>query len=131
MPEPSATSANSPGANARIRQRIGNPEARGRRQRTITWILLAAIGMLLVNAIVGENGYLATVQARQEEAALAQAVADLRQQNQRLLEERERLEHDPSAVEDAARRELGMIRPGEAVVIVREDARGTTPRPAR
>lgn len=120
MPEPSSTTASGPGAKARIRQRIGDPGAHVRRQRTITWILLAAIGMLLVNAIVGENGYLATVQARQEEAALAQAVTRLRQQNQLLLEERERLEHDEAAIEEAARRELGMIRPGEAVVIVRE-----------
>lgn len=119
------------GPSGRIRQRIGDPDARSRRQRTITWILLAAVGILLVNAIVGENGYMATVQARREEAILARAVASLRIENQHLQRERQRLETDPSAIEDAARRELGMIRPGESVVIVKETpAVAPTPVPA-
>ena len=107
-------------ASGRIRQRIGDPDARARRQRTITWILLAGVGILLVNSLVGENGYMATVQARREEAALMRAVASLRVENQRLQRERERLDSDPSAVEEAARRQLGMIRPGESVIVVQE-----------
>jgi cell division protein FtsB len=100
------------------RARPGAADARDRRQRTITWILLAAVGILLVNALVGENGYLATVQARQEEALLAHAVAGLRIENQNLKAERERLQNDPVAIEEAARRDLGMLRPGEAVVVI-------------
>lgn len=122
------------GQAGRARQRIGSADARDRRQRTITWILLAAVGILLVNALVGENGYLATVQARQEEAIIANAVARLRLENQQLKAERERLQDDPAAIEEAARRELGMLRPGEAIVVVQDapnvpDAPPPTPAP--
>lgn len=104
----------------RIRERIGAPDARARRRRTITWILLSAIGVLLINALVGENGYLAKLRAGREEAALTHAVARLRIENRQLQEERQRMQSDPATVEDAARRVLGVIRPGETVVIVRD-----------
>lgn len=120
MPDSPRTPSNGTGSAGRIRQRIGDPDARGRRQRTITWILLAAVGVLLVNAIIGENGYLSTVQARQEEAVLAHAVARVRTENQHLQTDRKQLQDDPRAIEEAARRELGMVRPGEAVVIVQK-----------
>jgi cell division protein FtsB len=73
---------------------------------------------------VGENGYLATVRARRDNAALAASVAKLRLANQDLKEEVRRLKEDPSALEDAARRELGLIKPGETLVII-HDARPT------
>lgn len=76
--------------------------------------------MLLVNALVGENGYLARLQAEREEAALTSALARLRIENRELQEERRRLQSDPAAVEETARRMLGMIRPGETVIIVRD-----------
>ena len=118
LPSPAVTRDSA--AAGRIRRRIGAHDARDKRQRRIMWALLAAIGVLLVNSLVGENGYLATLRAGQEEAALLSAVARVRVENQRLQSERVQLETDPEAVKDAARRELGVIYPGETVFIVQD-----------
>lgn len=73
----------------------------------------------MVHALVGENGYLATLRARREYDAVQAEVLRLQTENRELREQARRLKDDPAAVEDAARRELGLIRPGETLVIVR------------
>jgi cell division protein FtsB len=86
----------------------------------LTWILLAGAGALLINAIVGENGYVATLQLERSEAAMTRELALTRLENQRLKSDRERLQTDPEALEETIRRELGFIRPGEVAVIVHD-----------
>jgi cell division protein FtsB len=109
-----------PPATPRARRRLRTAEeTRERRRRHLTIGLSVALCALLVNSIVGENGYLATVRYRAEEAELARAVARLRRENQSLQEQRRRLAEDPAALEEAARRSLGFIRPGETLLIVR------------
>lgn len=76
----------------------------------------------MVNALVGENGYLATLRADREYAALEADLATVRQQNQQLRHDIERMRDDPTALEEVARRDQGLIRPGETVVIVKEPA---------
>ena len=49
-----------------------------------------------------------------------QALADVRTDNARLREEARRLQEDPSAIEDLARRELGLIKPGEKLFILKD-----------
>jgi cell division protein FtsB len=107
-------------ATPRARRRLRSAEdTRDRRRRRVTYGLSLVLSALLVNSIVGENGYLATVRYRAEQAELERAVARVRRQNQDLQEERRRLTEDPAALEEAARRSLGLIRPGETLVIVR------------
>jgi cell division protein FtsB len=91
-----------------------------RRRKRITLGLSLALCVLLVNSIVGENGYLATLRIRQEKADLEATVAALRRQNQQLQGAGNRLDADSSALEEEARRSLGMIRPGETLIIYRE-----------
>ena len=91
--------------------------------------LSVALCALLVNAIVGENGYLAVLRVRAVQSELEASVAALRHENQRLLQESRRLTTDPAALEETARRSLGVIRPGETLVIVR-DATPADPPPA-
>jgi len=98
----------------------GAQEVRDRRRRYATVGLSVALTILLVNALVGENGYLATVRVRAEQAQLEAVVANLRIENQRLQRDRERLLSDPTALEETARRSLGLIKPGETLVIVRD-----------
>ena len=43
-----------------------------------------------------------------------------RAENARLREEVRRLEEDPAAIEEIARRDLGLIRPGEKLFIVKD-----------
>ena len=107
-------------ATRRARRRLRSAEdTRNRRRRRITLGLSFALCVLVVNSIVGDNGYLATVRYRAEEAELKAAVGRLREDNQRLQNERKRLTNDPAALEAAVRQSLGFIRPGETLLIVR------------
>ena len=64
---------------------------------------------------------------RQEQAALATALAKVRLENQQMRDEIRRMhEHPAAAMEEAARRELGLIRPGETLVIIRDAHPATT-----
>ena len=60
------------------------------------------------------------VQARRQYDELATTIARERADNARLREEARRLREDPAAIEDAARRDLGLIRPGERVFIIKD-----------
>jgi cell division protein FtsB len=106
----------------RRRPRLG-AEARDHRRRVLGYLLLAGAGVLMVNALVGENGYLAGLRARRDYNAVMTDLVKIRLENQQLREQARRLKDDPSAIEDSARRELGLIRPGETLVIIRDAAK--------
>jgi cell division protein FtsB len=119
-------------ATRRARRRLRSAEdTRNRRRRHLTLGLSIALSVLVVNSIVGDTGYLATVRHRAEQAELEAAVARLRLENQRLQHERQRLSKDPAALEEAARRSLGLIRPGETLLIVRPATPAASVPPAR
>ena len=81
----------------------------------------------MVDALVGERGFLAMRRASRYYDALSAAVTQKREENGRLTEEVRRLQDDPDAIEELARRELGLIRPGEKVFIVKDLKSPTTP----
>jgi cell division protein FtsB len=98
----------------------GQPRRRSR--RILKSVFLLAGCVLVIDALVGDKGLLAMIQARQEFRNLEQSLADVRAENARLRDEARRLREDPSAVEDLARRELGLIKPGEKLFIIRDVA---------
>ncbi len=77
-------------------------------------------GAVFVDAIVGERGLLATLRARDQYAAEVAALERQRAENARLQERLERLTSDPAAIEEIARGELGLMRPGEKLFIVKD-----------
>ena len=83
-------------------------------------MFLAAGCVLVIDALVGDKGLLAMIQARQEFRALVQSLAEVRAENTRLRDEARRLREDPQAVEDLARRELGLMKPGEKLFIIKD-----------
>ena len=76
--------------------------------------------VLVALALVGERGLIQTVKARRDFEQVTDAIDDLRQENRRLRTVAERLRRDRSAIEDLARGELGLLRPGEQLFIVTE-----------
>ena len=83
-------------------------------------LVLPLVTMLLVaNAVVGERGLIALLRANTAHARLQQIIDTLRADNSRLHRYAEALTDEPRFIEDLARRELGMISPGEQLVIVR------------
>ena len=83
-------------------------------------LLLFVTVVLVVDALVGERGLVETMRARRLARAQASRLAALKVENQRLRQEATRLNEDLSAIEGVARKELGLIRPGEVLVIVRD-----------
>ena len=93
---------------------------RRRRRRAIQYALVLVGCVIVVDALVGERGLLAMRKARQQYHALEGALAAAKAENGRLRLEAKRLREDPSAIEDLARRELGLIKPGETLFILRD-----------
>jgi cell division protein FtsB len=98
----------------------GHPRRRSR--RILQYVFLLAGCVLVIDALVGDKGLLAMIQARQEFRTLERSLGEVRSENARLREEARRLREDPSAVEDLARRELGLIKPGEKLFIIKDVA---------
>ena len=102
------------------RRRIPKPKRQGRKRRLVHVLLLFVASVIVVDGLVGDRGLLAILRARQEYDAMSATIARQRAENARLREEARRLREDPSAIEEIARRELGLIKPGERVFIVKD-----------
>jgi len=115
----------------RIRQRLRTPlEARQWRRRVAAWVIGALAFVLIVNALVGEDGYIAIMRAQNEQQELSDAVRKLRNENQRSRQRIDRLKKDPQELEDAARRYLHMSKPGEKVIVVSPKPTPAAPAPS-
>ena len=88
------------------------------KRRTTRFFLILVTGVLVVNALVGERGLLATLTANREHSQLLAFITTLRGENAALRKQMQLLREEPRAIEELARRELGLIRPGEQLFIV-------------
>jgi cell division protein FtsB len=66
-------------------------------------------------AVFGSRGVLRIVQAEKQKKALQLELAEIRQQQEQLHREIERLQKDKSYWEQLARTKLGMVREGELI----------------
>src|SRR5205823_6598930 len=92
----------------------------GRRMLGGFFCLVACV--LLVNALVGDQGLVATIRARKQYNQRAADLARIRSENAGLREEARRLREDPAAIEEIARRDLGLMSPGEKLFIIKDVA---------
>jgi cell division protein FtsB len=106
-----------------IRRRAVGLDAKIRRQRLIRYSLLGLSAAFMVSSLVGDNGLLSSLRARRKYAAEQRQLINLRNENRQLLEDMRRLKSDPAAIEEEARRSLGLIRAGETLVIVKDAAK--------
>ena len=102
------------------RSKLLGTATRRRGRLALQYALLIVSAVLVVDALVGDRGLLKMLKARQEYRMLEQSLAQARAENTRLREEARRLREDPAAIEDLARRDLGMIKPGEKLFIVKD-----------
>ena len=93
---------------------------------------MLACGLLGVNIILGDRVSLRSfklhVEAEHEHGRLAREIGQLRRDNRRLRDQARRLREDPAAIEAVARRELGLIRPGEIVFLLTDKPAAREPR---
>ena len=83
-------------------------------------VLLFAALVLFVNSVFGEQGLADSLRARRQIRASQVNILSLRDDNARLRNQIRRLREDPRAIEDVARRDLGLIRRGEILVVVKD-----------
>ena len=112
--------ANNDGRPAPPRRRTPKPKKQGRTRQIVRVLLVLVAIVIVTDALVGDQGLVAMLHARHQYEQLAADVTRQRAENARLSEEVRRLKDDPTAIEEAARRDLGLIRPGEKVFIVRD-----------
>jgi cell division protein FtsB len=93
---------------------------RRRRRRAVQYLLVLLGGVLVIDALVGDDGLVQIMKKRDEQRALEQTLTRARSDNARLREEARRLKEDPAAIEEIARRELGLIKPGEKLFIIKD-----------
>jgi len=110
MPESSTTSSQ--------RRQPANRAARLR--RVVQSVLWVGAALLLVEALFGDRGFTAMIEARKQHQAAEAALEKVRAENSALRGQARRLKEDPGAIEEIARRDLRMAAPGEIVFIVKD-----------
>ena len=87
------------------------------------WVRRAVIFLaccVLANSLFGEAGLAATMRARRNYVRAEEQLLSLKNTNAGLREQVRRLSNDPGEIEGVARTELGLIRPGEVLFVIRD-----------
>jgi cell division protein FtsB len=91
-----------------------------RSRRIVQYALLFLGCLLFLDALVGEKGFVENLKAKQQFQAIERSLERLKADNARLQKDVELLRKDPETIEDLARRELGLMKPGEKLFIVKD-----------
>jgi cell division protein FtsB len=104
---------------------------RGLGRRLVPKLILLATFILIVDALVGDKGLLERMRENQRSRQVSESLDNLRHENAVLREQSRRLrEEDPGAIESAARKQLGMIKPGEMLFIIKDTDQPQSQAPA-
>jgi cell division protein FtsB len=118
--EPRIESRRPVGTEPLRRQRVVPGSPSGFRRRVVHLLLVFVALVLVVDALIGEKGLMQSMRARQEYLDMAASLETLRRNNAKLRDEMRRLNEDPATIESVARQQLGLIRPGEVVFILKD-----------
>ncbi|HTH02017.1 MAG TPA: septum formation initiator family protein [Vicinamibacterales bacterium] len=113
------------GAEPLRRKRVLHPAPSLIRKRGLHVLLIFVTLVLVVDALIGEKGLMQSMNARRQYRQLQGSLEELRRENAALREEMRRLNEDPATIESLAREDLGLIRPGEIVFILKDLEDGT------
>jgi cell division protein FtsB len=106
------------------------PRRRGLGRRLVPKLILLATFILIVDALVGDKGLLERIRENQRSRQVAETLEKMRHENAGLREQANRLrEEEPNAIESAARKQLGMIKPGEMLFIIKDTDQPQPPAP--
>lgn len=90
-------------------------------RRLVQFALLLGASVLVANAFVGENGLVDALKAGRRHRLLVDDVTRLRRDNATLRQKARRLRENPTAVEEIARGELGLIAAGELLFLFTDE----------
>ena len=89
-------------------------------RRVVHLLTLTFAAIMLIDAVVGEQGVVALARARRDLTQVSEQVQRLRAENDAIQGQNRRLRDDASALEEAARRDLGLMKRGEKVFIIKD-----------
>ena len=89
-------------------------------RRLLSAALAIVVCTILANALFGNRGLVATIRAREQFRELEASLERLRAENAHMRDEVRLLREDPSTIDEIARRDLGLMSPGEMVFIIRD-----------
>lgn len=96
--------------------------------RNLSWLLAAALALLLLQDIFGTHGLIAMRRSQREANQVQKEISQINEENRRLEERVRALKSDPEAIERIAREEMGLARPGEYIFkLPPKSADGTSP----
>lgn len=120
----------SPDASPSTRRKSGTEPLRRRqvapapasifRRKPFQLLLAFVTFVLLIDALVGDRGLVERLRAREQAREAEAALERIRLENARLREHVRRLNEDPSLIESLARKDLGLLRPGEILFIIKD-----------
>jgi cell division protein FtsB len=95
-----------------------------------SWLGIAVVLVLGMLAAGSLKGYRDLAEVRSQESELRRRIAATEGRIRRLDERLERIENDPWTLERLAREELGMVRPGDLVIVLPQESPEDEPPPA-
>lgn len=93
------------------------------RRRPNPWVrrlLVFVTCALLLDALIGDKGLAETIRARRDRQLAAAGVQTMKRENAALQHQVELLLRDPATIEAIARRDLGLIRQGEILIVIKD-----------
>jgi len=96
--------------------------------RLLSVVLLLASVTVTASALIGEHGIPHLIGLRAEREDIGRTAFALLEENARLRDELRRLKKDDLYLEQLARRQLGLVKPGEIVYRFRRSTRDGRPR---
>lgn len=98
-------------------------------RRNLTYLLAAALALLLLQDIFGTHGILAMRRSQQEVGKVQNQISRIDEENRQLQDKVNALRSDPEAIERIAREEMGLARPGEYIFKVQPKPESDTASP--
>ena len=84
-------------------------------------LILLFLGLIVAWLAFGDRGFIHLYQMEKERKAYAERIRALEEENQRLLEQIERLRSDKAYIESEARKELGLLKENEVIYRFEEE----------
>jgi cell division protein FtsB len=120
-PGSDAPASAAPAPRAPRSPRPGLAERPGFVRRLVRPALVLITIVLVADALIGDKGLLEQRRQVRRREQIAQELEQRQRENQELRVRARRLrEENPAAIEDLARRKLGMIKPGELLFVVKD-----------